>query len=76
MTSGRVQRLDAPSILRITGRTKTSKETYALTGLPGSVKIGVESGPITPKPCGLPGCIATWSNSTVPSRLSTSLTTS
>ena len=65
-----------PSIRRSAGRTKTSNDTYALTGLPGSVKIGVASGPTVPKPCGMPGCIATLSNSTVPSRDSTSLTTS
>ena len=38
--------------------------------------IGVLSGPMVPNPCGLPGCIATCSNATVPSRESTSLTTS
>jgi hypothetical protein len=48
----------------------------AETGLPGRVKIGVSSGPITPKPWGIPGCMATLVNSTVPSRLSVSLTTS
>ena len=58
------------------GTTNISKETYAETGLPGRVKIGVASSPTTPKPCGLPGCIATSRNSTVPSPLSTSLTTS
>ena len=38
-------------------------DTYALTGLPGRVKIG---GPArarsVPKPCGIPGCIATLRN--------------
>ena len=34
-----------PSIRRITGRTKSSKLTNALAGLPGSVKIGTFSGP-------------------------------
>ena len=38
--------------------------------------IGVLSGPTVPKPWGLPGCIATRSKRTVPSRESTSLTTS
>ncbi len=58
------------------GTTNISKETYAETGLPGRVKIGVPSSPITPNPWGLPGCIATSRKSTVPSSLSTSLTTS
>ena len=31
----------------------------ALTGLPGRPKNGVLSGPMMPKPCGMPGCIAT-----------------
>ena len=61
---------------RSTGRTKTSKETYAETGLPGSVKIGVRSGPSVPWPWGIPGCIATLVNSTVPSRESTAFTVS
>ena len=61
---------------RSTGRTNISNETKADTGLPGSVKIGVLSGPIVPKPCGIPGCIATRSNETVPMRPSASLTTS
>ena len=54
-TVGRWQRLDARASVRITGRTNTSNETNALTGLPGRVKIGVASGPIVPKPCGMPG---------------------
>ena len=66
----------APSIVRSAGRTKASKLTSALTGLPGRPKTGVESGPMVPKPCGIPGCIATLSNRTVPSRESTSFTTS
>ena len=41
---------------------KTSKETRALTGLPGRVMIGVPS--TTPAPCGIPGCIATFTKST------------
>ena len=57
-----------PIIRRIAGSTNTSKEMYDETGLPGSVKIGVSSSPTVPKPCGLPGCIATSVNSTVPSR--------
>ena len=61
---------------RIAGSTNTSNETYDETGLPGSVKIGVASSPTNPKPCGLPGCIATSPNETVPSSDSTSLTTS
>jgi hypothetical protein len=32
----------------MTGRTKTSNETYELTGLPGRVMIGVLSGPMVP----------------------------
>ena len=48
----------------------------ALTGLPGSVNTGVWSSPRTPKPWGLPGCIATWSKDIVPTRESTSLTVS
>ena len=51
----------------MTGRTNSSKETYELTGLPGSASSGVRSGPIGPKPCGLPGCIASRRNSTRPS---------
>ena len=65
-----------PIIRRIAGTTKTSKETYDDTGLPGSVKIGVASSPTTPKPCGLPGCMATSPNSTVPSSTRASFTTS
>ena len=58
-------RLRLPSSLRIAGRTNTSNDTSALTGLPGRQKIGTRS-PRWPKPCGLPGCMATWVNSTVP----------
>ena len=57
-----------PSSVRSAGSTNISKETYDETGLPGSVKIGVSSSPTTPKPCGLPGCIATPPNQTVPER--------
>ncbi len=49
------------------GLTKSWNETNALTGLPGSVRIGVLFLPITPNPCGIPGCIATLRNLTVPS---------
>ena len=48
-------RLRRPVIVRSAGRTNTSKDTYADTGLPGSVKIGIASSPTMPKPCGLPG---------------------
>ena len=65
-----------PISLRITGRTKASNETKALTGLPGSMIIGVRSSPIRPKPCGLPGCIATEVNSQAPSSGITCLTMS
>ena len=51
-----------PSACGCAGSTNTSKETYDDTGLPGSVKIGVPSSPTMPKPCGLPGCIATPPN--------------
>ena len=65
MRGGGVDRLELvvgrPAIRRSAGATNTSKETMALTGLPGSVKTGVSSSPRTPNPCGLPGCIATWS---------------
>jgi hypothetical protein len=63
-----------PESARRTGRTKTSNDTIELTGLPGSVKIGTPS--IVPKPCGIPGCIATLANRTVPSAVRTSLTVS
>ena len=53
-------------------RMNTSNDTRALTGLPGSVMIGVPA--TTPAPCGMPGCIATLTNST--SSPSESLTTS
>ena len=66
----------APSIRRSAGRTNTSKLTSADTGLPGRPKTGVLSGPIVPKPCGIPGCMPTLSNCTVPTLESTSLTTS
>ena len=65
-----------PASSRSAGRTNTSNETYADTGLPGSANSGVSSGPIVPKPCGIPGCMATRVNSTVPLRPSTSLTVS
>ena len=51
-------------------------DTYALTGLPGRVKIGVRSGPSMPKPCGIPGCMATLRNVIVPSLDRAALTTS
>ena len=58
---------------------KTSKDTSALTGFPGSVMIGTrrprEEGK-WPHPWGMPGCIATFTNSTVPVADSASLTTS
>ena len=44
------------------GRTKSRNETNALTGLPGRVKTGVPPKPIRPKPCGMPGCMATLRN--------------
>ena len=68
-----------PISVRIAGSTNTSKEMYDDTELPGSVTIGtfVSGGPSpsSPKPCGLPGCIATGPNHT-PSRRSASFTTS
>ena len=74
-TVGPVQRLDAEH--PADRRPHEHLERHVrLTGLPGSAKIGVLSGPMVPKPCGLPGCMATCSNRTVPSRDSTSLTTS
>jgi hypothetical protein len=60
----------------MTGRTNISNDTNELTGLPGSVKIGVWSSPTLPNPCGMPGCMATLPNHTVPSADSTSLTVS
>ena len=65
-----------PISLRITGRTNASNETNALTGLPGSMIIGIRSSPISPKPCGLPGCMATWAKSHSPSSGITALTMS
>ena len=65
-----------PIILRSAGSTNSSKERYADTGLPGSVKIGTRACPTCPKPCGLPGCIATGPNQTVPSGRSAAFTTS
>ena len=44
---------------------KTSNDTSALTGLPGSVMIGCAADRV-PAPCGMPGCIATLTNSTPP----------
>ncbi|GFH75166.1 hypothetical protein Sdia_59340 [Streptomyces diastaticus subsp. diastaticus] len=32
--------------------------------MPGRVRIGVRSGPMVPKPCGLPGCMARVRKST------------
>ena len=57
----------------------TSKDTSALTGLPGRVMIGMLPPlgvGIRPQPCGIPGCMATLTNSTLGLRLSASLTTS
>ncbi len=74
-----------PMSARIAGRTNSSKETYEDTGLPGRASRGVWSGPTVPKPCGLPGCIASLrksirppsgSSSAVPTEDSASLTTS
>ena len=65
-----------PIIRRSAGSTNISKEMNDETGLPGSVKIGVSSSPTTPKPWGLPGCMATPPNHTVPGGVSASLTTS
>ena len=56
VTSGRYSCV-RPIILRIAGRTKISKLTNTLTGLPGRPKYGLPS--IWPNPCGMPGCIAT-----------------
>ena len=69
-------RAAGPSSGGCAGTANTSNETYDETGLPGSVRIGVASSPTKPNPCGLPGCIATSPNDTVPSSESTSLTTS
>ncbi len=63
-------------IRRSTGRTNISNDTNAETGLPGKVKIGVLSGPTNPKPWGMPGCMATFSNATLPMRPRASFTTS
>src|SRR5450759_4464691 len=65
-----------PAISLRAGATNTSNETIALTGLPGRVNTGTSSSPRTPKPCGMPGYIATLSKRTVPTRESTSLTVS
>ena len=61
---------------RSAGRTNTSNDTSALTGLPGTVTIGVPA--TRPAPCGMPGCIATLTNSTPrsPARPNASFTTS
>ena len=69
-----------PMAVRSAGRMNTSNDTSALTGLPGSVTI-VAPAPFVrkrPMPCGIPGCIATLTNSTPwsPSRPKASLTTS
>ena len=45
-------------------------------GMPGRVIRGVRAGPTTPLPCGIPGRIATRTNSTPCSEASTSLTVS
>jgi hypothetical protein len=63
-----------PIAARSGPRRKTSNETSALTGLPGSVMIGVPVPATRPAPWGMPGCIATFTNSTSPP--SESLTTS
>ena len=57
------------------GRTNISNDANELTGLPGSVKIGVPPGS-RPRPCGLPGWTATATNSTPGSSASAALTTS
>ncbi len=63
-----------PRILASAGFTYSTKETYEETGLPGNVKIGTRRSPSSPKPWGMPGCMATFSNRTVPSGDSASLT--
>ena len=65
-----------PAINRNAGATNTSNETMALTGFPGRVKTGMAAPPRTPKPCGMPGCIATLSKRIVATLDSTSLTMS
>ena len=45
--------------LRSSGRTKTSNDKSEAIGLPGNTNIGIESGPITPKPCAPPGVMFT-----------------
>ena len=47
------------------GRTNTSNDTAALTGFPGRPNSSIPPS-VTPKPCGLPGCIATLVNSMTP----------
>ncbi len=48
--------------MRSEGRMKHLEDTSALTGLPGRVTIGVPA--TRPTPWGIPGCIATLTNST------------
>ena len=66
----------SPMAARSGDRMNTSKDTSALTGLPGSVTIGVPAA--CPDPCGMPGCMATLTKSTELSeaRPNASLTTS
>jgi hypothetical protein len=53
-----------PIAVRNGARMNTSNDTNALTGLPGSVMMGV---PFTaPAPCGMPGRMATLTKSTSP----------
>ncbi len=71
-TTGRPGR-GCPYDARRAGRTKTSNDTSALTGLPGRQTTAVS--PYLPEPWGMPGCMATLVNST-PRGPSASLTTS
>ena len=64
-----------PAMRSSAGRTNISNDAKELTGLPGSVKIGVPPGS-RPRPCGLPGWTATRTNSTPGSSASAALTTS
>jgi hypothetical protein len=41
------------------GATKRQSDTDALAGFPGSMKTAMPDGPAVPKPCGMPGCMAT-----------------
>ena len=67
---GEVGRLsgERPIIRRRAGRRRRGTRRRTLTGLPGRVNTGTLSSPSTPKPCGMPGRIATLSNSHGPSR--------